>query len=155
GQYTMQMLVATEYPPGFSSRRFRRYASNKGARSPLGALSVVHAELLTEGVADLAHRAPCSERLAHRRQQVRIAACSLAHALEEGGGFFRVSLFADARRAFKLAPFGFRVDPMQLDLFAVVLDVLVDADDHLPPRLYLLRVGKGGLLDLALHKPLF
>src|SRR5262249_53850762 len=154
-QYTMQMLVATEYPPGFSSCGFRKPRQTQGARSPLRVLRVVHAELVAQRVADLAYGATGAQRLAHRRQKVRIAACGLAHALEEGGGFFWVPFSEHRRRACGLPPCACGGDPMQLVLSAVSRDVLFHADDPLPPRLYLLRVGKGGLLDLALDKALF
>src|SRR5262249_24284738 len=140
-QCTMQMLVATEYPPGFSSCGFRKPRSTQGARSPLRVLRVVHAELVAQRVADLAYGATGAQRLAHGGQKSPAAVWGPAQAREGGVVFLWFSPSAAPRRAFELAPFGSRSDPSQLDLSPAVLDVFVDADDPLPPRLYLLRVG--------------
>ena len=115
---------------------------------------VERAELVAEGVRDLADRDPGAERLAHRREQVLGAGGDAADLRERGLRLLGVSLRPHARRALELAPLGVRVDPEQLDLLLVVLHEAVDADDRPLARLDLLVPPERSLLDLVLDEPL-
>src|SRR5438067_3110289 len=68
----------------------------------LGALGVVHAELVAEDVADLPDRAAGAQGLAHRGQQVRLAAGGLADSLQRRRGLFRAPLGPDPRSPLEL-----------------------------------------------------
>src|SRR5207248_3606993 len=57
-------------------------------------------------------------------------------------------------RPLERATVGLRVEPIQLEFLGLDLRIPVDAYDHLLPRLHLLRVREGGLLDLLLDESL-
>src|SRR6266566_5573842 len=113
---------------------------------------VVHAPLRTQGLADLAHRAVRAQRLARRRQKIRLAPRGLPHRLERLSRLGRVPLGPDAGRPLELAPLRLGVEPVQLDALAVVFLEPVHADDRALPALDLLLPFEGRLLDLGLDE---
>src|SRR5262249_22584696 len=123
-------------------------------RSLRGALGVVHPELFTEHVADLADRAAGAKGLAHRREQGRLATSRLPGALDGGGRLVRGALRAHPSCPLALPAVCLRVEPVQLDALRLCLGVPVDADDHALARFDLLRVRERGLIDLLLYEPL-
>src|SRR5687768_7953302 len=94
------------------------------------------------------------ERLAHRHEQVPLAARGLAHTRKRRFDSLRVPLRAHPPRPLDLAPLGLRVEAVQLDLLRVGLAEAVHADDDLLARLDLSLVLVGGLLDLVLREAL-
>src|SRR5437868_12994634 len=117
-----------------------------------GANRVVHPPLRTQGLADLAHSAVHAQRLAHRRQEIRLAARGVANGVERPRGLGRVPLCPDAGRPLELAPLRLRIEPVQLDGFRLVLLEAVDADDHAFAALDRSLPLEGRLFDLRLDE---
>src|SRR2546422_2703339 len=113
---------------------------------------VVHAPLGAEGLADLADGAVGPERFAHRREEIRLPAGSVANGVERPRSRVGVPLGPDPGRPLELASLRLRVDPMQLDLLDLFFGEAVDADDRALAALDLLLPLEGGLLDLVLHE---
>src|SRR5262245_43558912 len=128
-------------------RRSSRGGSRE-RRSLRGALGVEHAELVAQHVADLADGATGPERLAHRREQVRLAARRLPDVLESRRSVVGAALSPHARRPLELPALRLGVEAVQLDALGLRLGVAVDADDDPIAGLDLLRVREGGLIDL-------
>src|SRR5438552_14015141 len=140
-----------------SSARRRRGMDSSPCREPeepkplrAGTEGVVHAPLLAQRLADLADGAVRPQRLAHGRQEVRVAVRGLAHGRERLRRDVRVAFRADARGALELARGCLRVDRLQLDPLGRLLDVAVDADDDALAALDLLLPHERRLLDLVL-----
>src|SRR5919198_3859581 len=140
--------LAPERAPSSAASRIRTAPRSSAA------LGVVRAELLAEAFADLADRAPGSQGLPHRHEQVFVAPRHPPHLLERGRGGRPVTFCPHARRPLQLPPLRLRVDPLELDRLRLRLDEPVHADDYPPARLDLRVVPVRRLLDLALHEPL-
>src|SRR4051794_8574898 len=71
---------------------------------------VVHAPLRPQGLADLADRAARAQRLAHRRQEVRLSSRRCAHVVERTRGRLGIALGAHLRRPLELPALGGGID---------------------------------------------
>ena len=117
-------------------------------------MRVVRAELLTQGVAHLADRAAGRESVAHRRQQVGLAAGGLANPSEGGIGVAVVSLRTGALRALDPAPFRLGIEAMKLHVLLLALFESVHAHDDPLPGFDLALERERRLLDLVLRETL-
>src|SRR5947208_3531441 len=115
-----------------------------------GVLRVVRAPLLAEHGADLAERTASAQGLAHRREQVRLAARDPPHLGERCHRRLGVPLGADPGGALELAALDRRVEPVDVDPLRLVLLEPVDADDYSFAVLDLPGIAVRALLDLAL-----
>ena len=129
--------------------------STRAPRPSRSVLRVVGAELLAEGVADLADRA--AARAAPRASAAAGCPCrprrgAPRRAPPRPSRRSRSARTRRVRSTCRASPS--RVEPVQLDLLGVRLDEPVDADDDPLARLDLARVAERRLLDLALDEPL-
>src|SRR3954469_24132905 len=113
---------------------------------------VVHPPLLAQRLADLAHRAARTQRLAHRWEQVRLAPRGLADVPDRGGRVLPIPLGPHPCRPLELALLRGRVDVQELDPLAGILLERVDSDDDALACLDLLLVLERGSLDLLLDE---
>src|SRR5438128_1628411 len=118
------------------------------------ALRVVRPPLLTQRVADLADRAPCTKRFSHRDEQVVVAESDAPDIAQSLLRVVAISFRAHAHSSLELPPFRLGIEPVQLDRLALLFRKAVHADDHALAGLDLTLVLERGLLDLFLDEPL-
>src|SRR5205807_1943946 len=116
------------------------------------ARGLVDAEGLAEHVADLTQGGPGPESLLHGHEQVLRAPGGRAHVGQGGFGPGLVTLRPNPADPLGLVALQRGIDRKHLDGLDNLVDVAVDADDHLLAVVDGLGVGVRSLLDLVLHE---